>query len=155
MELCRWFQNLPSDFTLVCVAKRKPRPNSWGLFVRRADAMKLSSWPSFIENCRLWKQRLLYQQSVESDCDQHKCLLRWEITLCMTRMTECSWRSFLLLLLLHEVHGALLWSPAPITCTHVLRVCGCVLSSIFFIHANCKCSQTVSMPQWPTGSCNQ
>lgn len=39
--------------------------------------------------------------------------------------------------------------PSRITCTHVLRVCGCVLSFFFFflIHVNSKCNQTFSM-QW-------
>lgn len=49
-----------------------------------------------------------------------------------------------------QIHGVLLWSAAPITCTHVLRVCGCVpLFSFFFlfIRANGKCNQTVSMQQ--------
>lgn len=39
MELCRWFENLPSDFTLVCVAKPKPWWNSFGLFVGNTDAI--------------------------------------------------------------------------------------------------------------------
>lgn len=78
MELCRWFENLPSDFTLVCVAKPKPRWNSFGLFVRNTDAIIV--FQTFL--CRKLspvkktKLRLLNQQSVESDCDQQKCLLR-------------------------------------------------------------------------------
>lgn len=150
MELCRWFENLPSDFTLVCVAKPKPWWNSFGLFVGNTDAILV--FQTFLYR-KLSPVKTAFAQST-------KCRVR----LWPTKMSSSVRYYYFFVvwlyvfgvgffLLLHEVHWVLLWSAAPITCTHVWRVCACLSS--FLIHANCKCSQPVSMQQWATGSCSQ